>query len=59
MDKVEKVNEAIHEEEKALKGLNETTSLSQSKKNEALELLTNDIIVDKGKEHEHFYAAKL
>lgn len=49
------MNDAVLEEVKTPDDLNQTSSLSQSKKNKALELLTNDIIVDEGKECEHFW----
>lgn len=52
LDKVDKVNEVVSEEVKAPKDLNQTIK-SRIKKNKALELLTNDIIVDEGKEYEH------
>lgn len=55
LDKVDKVNEAVHEEVKTPNDLNQTSSLSQTKKNKALGLLTNDIVVDEGKEYEHLW----
>lgn len=53
LDKVDKVNEAGYEEVKAPNDLNQTASLTQTKENEALELLTNDIVVEKGKWHKY------
>ncbi|TWW60503.1 Golgi membrane protein 1 [Takifugu flavidus] len=49
LDKVDKVNEAAYEEVKAPNDLNQTASLTQTNENEALELLTNDVIVEKAK----------
>lgn len=51
----DKVDDAVFVKVKAPKDLNQTSSLSQIKKNKALELLTNDIVVDKGKEYEHHW----
>lgn len=54
LDKEDKVNEAVREEMKAPNDLNQT-SLSQTKKKKALKLLTNDIVVDEGKEYEQLW----
>lgn len=54
LDKEDKVNEAANEEIKAPNDLNQT-SLSQTKKKKALKLLTNDIVVDEGKEYEQLW----
>lgn len=54
LDKEDKVNEAVYEEMKAPNDLNQT-SLSQTKKKKALKLLTNDIVVDEGKEYEQLW----
>lgn len=51
----DKVDEAAFVKVKAPKDLNQTSSLSQIKKNKALELLTNDIVVDEGKEYEYHW----
>lgn len=53
LDKVDKISEALQEEGKAPNDLNQTSSSSQTKKSKALELLTNDIVVDEGKEYKH------
>lgn len=53
MEKVDKVNEAVYEEVKAPNDLNQTESFTQPKENEELELLTNDIVVENGKEHKY------
>lgn len=55
LDKMDKVNEAVYEEVKSPDNLNQTSSLSETKKNKALELLTNDIVVDEGKDYEHLW----
>lgn len=55
MDEADKVDEAALVKVKDPKDLNQTSSLSQIKKNKALELLTNDIVVDEGKEYEHHW----
>lgn len=55
LDKAEKMNEAVLVEVTAPKDLNQTSRLSQITKNKALELLTNDIVVDEGKEYEHLW----
>lgn len=51
LDKGDKVKEAV--QVKATNVLNNTTGSSKIKEGETLELLTNDIIVDKGKQHGH------
>lgn len=48
------MNEAAYEEVKAPNDLNQTASHTQNE-NEALELLTNDIVVEKGKEHKYLW----
>lgn len=48
------MNEAAYEEVKAPNDLNQTASFTQTE-NEALELLTNDIVVEKGKEHKYLW----
>lgn len=53
LDKGDKVKEAMHKEVKATNVLNNTTSFSKIKESETLELLTNNIIEDKGKQHQH------
>lgn len=55
LDEADKVDEVVFVKVKAPKDLNQTSSLSQIKKNKALELLTNDIVVDEGKEYEHHW----
>lgn len=49
------MNEAAYEEVKAPNDLNQTASLTQTKDDEALELLTNDVVVEKGKEHKYLW----
>lgn len=55
MDEADKGDEAAFGKVKAPKDSNQASSLSQIKKNKALELLTNDIVVDEGKEYEHHW----
>lgn len=52
---MDNVNEAAYEEVKAPNDLNQTASLTQTKDDEALELLTNDVVVEKGKEHKYLW----
>lgn len=55
MGKVDKVNEVLYEEVKAPNDLNQTGSFTQPKENE-LEMLTNDIDVENGKEHQYLWS---